>query len=253
MNNFEQISVVILNWKRSQNLKNKILPILVKCPIIGEIIISHGRSDTYFRADSKKKSVINRKDWNLNQKYGLSLRFICAGKATYNTIVFIDDDIIVHPATLINMYKIFKSNSPCIVGKFGRIINRDMTYNHRDYDNINNAPILLTSLLMVDKKLINLLFQHSYLILPFIQKNSSPLWNGEDIYLSIIAMIYYKKWGIVVDDNHFFPVTLLRTKHDLRVAISKTQNHINYRSNLIKQISSLYSIPSGRFFNEKNI
>ena len=53
-----KISVVILNWLRPDNLRYHILPTLIKCPIIDEIIISHGRKDTFMKFYSRKINLI---------------------------------------------------------------------------------------------------------------------------------------------------------------------------------------------------
>ena len=42
------ISVVILNWKRPDNIINDILPKIVNYKLVSEVIISHGNSKTYF-------------------------------------------------------------------------------------------------------------------------------------------------------------------------------------------------------------
>ena len=49
------ISLIILNWKRSNNIKKHILPYLEDNRIIDEIIISHGREESIFHYESKKK------------------------------------------------------------------------------------------------------------------------------------------------------------------------------------------------------
>ena len=212
--------------------------------IIGEIIISHGKQSTYFNCYSNNIPIHNRKDWDLNKTFGLSLRFIAGQTAKYKTLVFIDDDLIVHPATITNMYKEYLNNYPCMVGRFGRYIDRGLNYDSRDVpDNIKSTPILLTSLLMMDKSLCDNFFRYSDLISKYVFNNSVPLWNGEDIFLSLIAIKLYNKWGILVAHPKYYPIYRLRTDRDIEVAISTKVGHCRYRSNLIKKISKLYNIP----------
>ena len=52
------ISVVILNWLRPNNIKNKIVPELTNNNIIGEIIISHGKESTYFNCFSNNIKIM---------------------------------------------------------------------------------------------------------------------------------------------------------------------------------------------------
>ena len=75
MNNVKKISMVVMNWLRPEVLQNHILIIMTKYELIDEIIISHGREDTYFEFDHPK--IVNRKDWGeINEYYGLSRRFL---------------------------------------------------------------------------------------------------------------------------------------------------------------------------------
>ena len=238
-----QISVVILNWLRPKNIKELILPELTQCPIIGEIIISHGRTDTKFSCYSNKIPIIHRDDSEANTHLGLSLRLHVAKTAQYPIVVFIDDDVIVHQATLINMLKVYQLNFPCIVGRFGRYINKDLTYNHLDVPKIvKQTPIALTSLLMISRSLATDFWENQTKVLDYVQRFSRPLWNGEDIFLSILAILRYDKWAIICNNDKFFPIRKLRSKRDLEVAISKTNNHLQYRSGLLKNISVSFRI-----------
>ena len=72
------ISLIILNWKRPTNIKDKILPYIENNYLIDEIIISHGREDTIFEYQSPVKNIIHRDDSELNNTFGLSLRFLAA-------------------------------------------------------------------------------------------------------------------------------------------------------------------------------
>ena len=251
---YNLVSVVILNWLRPNNIKNKILPELVECPDIGEIIISHGKESTYFNCFSKKKKIYNRKDWELNSIFGLSLRFIAGQQAEYNTILFIDDDLIVHPSTISNMFSIYNKNKPCLVGRFGRNVGNNLTYDSRDVSiNTINTPILLTSLLMFDKSICDKFFNYSNLISKYVLENSKPLWNGEDIFISLLGIKLYQKWGILLSNPKYFPVQRLRTESDLSVAISQDSNHCKYRSNLIKLVVKLYNLSSYNLYHSNNM
>jgi len=159
-------------------------------------------------------------------------------------IVFIDDDLIVYPVTLVNMFKLYKKNSPCLVGRFGRYINKDLSYNHLELvKNNHQAPIALTSLLMVSKSICLSFLQQQNRILDYVTRFSRPLWNGEDIFISLLALMTYDKWAIICN-NKYFPVRKLRSQRDLAVAISNdiNNNHISYRSGLIKNISVSFRI-----------
>ena len=237
------ISVVILNWLRPDNIKHLILPELSESPLIGEIIISHGREDTQFRCYSNKISIRHRDDVYNNKKYGLALRFHAAAEAQYPIIVFIDDDQIVYPVTLLNMIRVYQQNFPCLVGRDGRMVNKDLTYNSLPLGKDKlSAPIALTSLLLVSKELCFKFLDRMTPIIEYVSTNSNPLWNGEDIFISILSLIDYQKWPIIVNNHKYFPVKKLRRPEDLLVAISGLKTHIPYRSVLIKNICIAFKI-----------
>ena len=48
----KKISMVVMNWLRPHVLTDVILPVVTKYKLIDEIIISHGREDTYFEFDA---------------------------------------------------------------------------------------------------------------------------------------------------------------------------------------------------------
>ena len=253
MNN-TKVSVVILNWLRPENIHKKILPSLAQCPIVGEVIISHGRSDTYFDWQCSNLSIHHRKDFILNQEYGLSLRFVCASQATFSTIVFIDDDLVPHPATLINMFRLYQKNAPCLVGRFGRFPTNPIGYSSLPIsDKFTEAPLLLTSLLFAPKSLCFDFFQATTPIKEFVKLESRPLWNGEDLTLSLMSVSRYGKWGIVAGNPKHFPVHKLRTKRDKEVAISSQSCHVPYRSKLLRQLITVLRIHPSLLYNKKTL
>lgn len=237
-----KISVVILNWLRPDNLRYHILPTLIKCPIIDEIIISHGRKDTFMKFYSRKINIINRKDFALNEKFGLSLRFIAGKDCKNKTILILDDDVVPHPACIINMYKVFKKNYPCIVGKYGRIITKNLNYNQQDLPiNYRKAPIILTRIAIIDRDLCYYFIKNMSKVEKFVNKLSKPLWNGEDIFMSFLAVGLYNKLGIVTCDDKVFKTKNLKTDNSPHIAISNDKDHILYRSLLIKYLMKTYN------------
>jgi len=82
-----KLSVIILNFNRPEYIKDYILPALINCPSINEIIISHGKKETFFEdsATDINPKINNEDEWikikhlkhwgNDNKIYGLTLRF----------------------------------------------------------------------------------------------------------------------------------------------------------------------------------
>ena len=64
------ISVIILNWKRPDNIIKDILPEIINYKLVNEVIISHGNKETYFEivelgaGDGKKtKKLLKKHQW----------------------------------------------------------------------------------------------------------------------------------------------------------------------------------------------
>lgn len=248
------ITVVILNWLRPINLVKKIIPILIKCNLINEIIISHGRKDTYFDIKSNDKvNIINRKDFLNNKKFGLSLRFISAIEAKNENILFIDDDQVPSIKTIENIFYLYLKNYPGIVGKYGRNLGFNIRNlnKHKSIDTLSYLPyniddgrchILLTSFLFVPKSLCFDFLKEKVKLEKFVIKNSKPLWNGEDIFLSLLSILKFNKLPFVANNENLFPIKQLLTTYDLNVAISNKKSHFNYRTKLVREIFSIYKI-----------
>ena len=231
-----------MNWQRPQNIRDLILPKLVQCPLIGEILICHCHPTTQFRCYSKKVPIRHLNYLKENDTHGLAIRFLAATQARYGTIVYMDDDLVVHPATLINMYHMYEKKSPCIVARFGRRILLDGTYSTDPLPMGMPAPIALTSLLLVDRDFCERAYAKSGPLMEYIQEYSTPLWNGEDIFLSLMSLLEYGKWPIFMDHPRMVPVRMLRSSQDLTVAISRRKGHGEYRTGLIRRICVVFRI-----------
>jgi len=232
-----KISVIILNWLRPDNIRRYILPQLIKCPLIDEIIISHGRKDTMFDFKSDIVKIVHRDDNQKNKAFGLSLRFLAAMSAKNSLLLFIDDDMIVPPLTIQRMYEIAKLNYPCLVCKYGR--NIIQVNGHYVYDTgfiqSLRLPIGLTSLMIVPQELIKAFWKVNDIIAPFIYRESQPLWNGEDIFISLLSRLVFHKLPYICQSNNF-PVHQLQRDKDMEVAISGGKSHYHYRTLLIREI-----------------
>lgn len=256
------ITVVILNWKRPQNIVNHILPSLEKLSLIKEIIISHGRQDTAFRytlppyhVRHDDLRIEHRDDSKNNAVFGLALRFLTASHASYPHVLFVDDDTVPHPAGVYNMYQMYIKKQPCIVAKYGRRITRDITYSTRPpieqeqgRSGYIQVPIALTSCTLVPRTLC-CAFLHTFQdSLEFVFRKSRPLWNGEDIALSILSLIQFRKPIIVMTDNEKVPVKQLDTQQDTDVAIHKMRGHQEYRTAWLRHLLEKWRISHSLLF-----
>ena len=219
------ISLIILNWKRPNHIEKHILPYLEDNNVIDEIIISHGRKESVFDYESKKKNIIHRYDHELNENFGLSLRFLSALTSTNKFIMFMDDDEIISNQDIENCYyKLKENNNLGIIGKYGRKFYKEKNnyiYNYHNYNGLSD--IILTKFMILKKKLIYDFFENS-LNVEHLQKKAKPFWNGEDIFISLLSRKRYGNKSLYSDRN-------IKGKKldEMGVSISLWSGHKNFR------------------------
>ena len=219
------ISLIILNWKRPDNIKKHILPYLENNSYIDEIIISHGREDTIFDYVSENKNVIHRYDSKLNQSLGLSLRFLAALTCQNKIIMFMDDDEIIFNDDIYRCYNTIKNNKNIgIIGKYGRKLYKENNKYIYNFHNVNGiSDIILTKFMLLKKNIIYDFFYNSIYV-EHLQKTAKPFWNGEDIFISLLAR---KKYG----NKSLFADREIKGKklNEMGVSISTWSGHKNFR------------------------
>ena len=178
-------TAIILNYNRPFNLKHIILPRLCRHPEISEVIISHGKKNTKFHYESQHCNVVNRIDTDNNKDYGLSLRFLAMLSARNDKILLLDDDLFVFQQTITKLVDAFNKDSAKIHGLFGRKI--DENYNYIMHNAYGAQPIILTRCMVLHKKYADIFMQEQQLMQDILPKGV-PLWNGEDIFVSLLAM-----------------------------------------------------------------
>jgi len=219
------ISTIILNYNRPAYLKNTVLPKLLSLNKVDEIIISHGKEKTFFEYNHKK--IVHKKDWDINTKHGLSLRFTNAVNSKNDIILIIDDDIYTNNYTIDYLYNKLLENPKTIHGIYGRNLTKDNKYSTDLY--IGECDIVLTRLLLCKKEICeNFLkykdeFEREYLI-----KNSKPFWNGEDIILNLLNYYINNQKSYSYDLPHTNRLHIF----DIGNAISLDKSHLEYRSKL---------------------
>lgn len=219
------ISLIILNWKRPENIKNHILPYLENNYLIDEIIISHGKEDTIFDYQSNTKNIIHRNDSKLNTNFGLSLRFLAALTSKNKMIMFMDDDEIIANKEIEKCYNIITNNQHIgIIGKYGRQLYKnknEYTYNFHNAKGF--CDIILTKFMLLKKNIIYDFFYNSIYVEPF-QKNAKPFWNGEDIFISLLSRKKYGNQSLLS-----IPDIQSQKLDEKNVSISSWGGHLKFR------------------------
>jgi hypothetical protein len=228
------ISVVILNWKRPDNIVDHILPKLVNYKLVSEIIISHGNSKTYFQTP-ELNIVKHYQDEKLNANLGVALRFSRSCDAKNDCILIIDDDMLPSENYVNRMYKEYKKNPNVVIGSTKRYVSATNGYSIKGFLP-DDQQIVLTQILMTNKTICKDFMNEKNKMNDFALK-AKPVWNGEDILFNLIYIKNYNKTPIHLKPNGD-DVTKLKTNN----AISSDAGHHEYRQNFSKAALERYDI-----------
>lgn len=180
------VSVVVLNWNRPAWLRRAILPLLARHPLVDEIHVSHGREKARFSYDTRRCEIIHRHDWDLNDRYGLALRFVAAREARNDAVLIVDDDLVVPRRSITALKSLFDQAPYTLHGIFGRRISRAYEYSYDGYER-GEAPVVLTRCLMMHRSYADVFLEAEPSAAELITRGS-PKWNGEDIFLSLLSI-----------------------------------------------------------------
>lgn len=179
-------SVVVLNWRRSDFLRQVSLPLLEKCQRVNEIIISHGLEATFFDYQSDQCKIVNRKDWEINSEYGLARRFLASQDASNDCVLMMDDDIVAFDKVVDKLHDFFLDDPEILHGEYGRNLNWDFSYSDRDA--FGEVTFVLTGLVATSQRKCNLFLENMSSVETMVRENSMPLWNGEDIFHAALSL-----------------------------------------------------------------
>lgn len=140
-----------------------------------------------------------------------------------------DDDIFVSCASLERLIQEYNKDSFRIVGVCGRNLSKDYAYEAIEV--YGDVDIILTRLLLMERRLCSLFFYCKPMI-ENIYKKGKPYGNGEDIFMSFIASIYYKK------KNYCVPYIDYRNLSE-EYAISFSTDHISYRTKFCRYLKTI--------------
>eukprot|EP00941_MAST-03F_sp_MAST-3F-sp1_P001471 g1471.t1 len=190
LTSFRKVSVVVMNWDRPDTLRDAVIPALLASPRVSEVIVSHGKPDTAeaLTRDVRHPRVIHVSKFEANKKIGVASRFETAIEhASEEWVIFMDDDIIPSENAMEELLREFARNPNRIVGKWGRHQHFWPFYDTVDVD--GNCEVVLTKFMIMKHSTISLFFQYAHLLgLPrgLSPHSVKPVWNGEDIFMSLI-------------------------------------------------------------------
>ncbi len=248
-----KVTVIVLNWLRSEQLRKDILPIVSSYPIVNQVIVSHGRNDTIFSTPNLS-NVSHLNHSLLNQSYGLSRRFISALGSQTECVLFIDDDLLPNEDTIVSLYEKWKQMPDKVYGIIPRFF---FLFGDRFYysfwgsslftifkkltgKSFTRCDTILTSCAMTSKTVAEYALDCSEQLMSWAKINTNPLWNGEDILLSLCSL----KLTSCLPQAHFLKVKIFP---DLKknIAISSTKKHFKIRSQVVNKVHELLNIKNG--------
>jgi hypothetical protein len=233
------ISVVILNWKRPYNIKNDILPKIINYNLVSEVIISHGKSETYFQTPGIKM-VKHYRDENLNPKLGVALRFLRSCNAKNECILILDDDRLPSEEYVNKMYELFQKDKNVIIGTVKRYVS-PKGYSNKEKNVANEKKIILTQVLMTNKKICKDFINEKEKMNDLALK-AKPVWNGEDILFNLIYIKNYNKTPIHLEPKN--NELILLKDND---AISSNTGHFEYRKKFSKTALERYELNTNTY------
>jgi hypothetical protein len=189
-----KVSVVLMNYSRPRMIKESpgLMPTLLKHPSIDEVILLHANPKTAFKYIHPK--VVNVDATKENSKLGLSVRFYFCQLAKNDWVIHVDDDMEFTDKTLNEMLTEFGKNTHRIVGKFGKNRKENSFFNgYSSMSTRKESDIILTKFMVMERDICSAFFNYSHLIWEDVVLNNGdgPLWNGADIFMSLVANRVY--------------------------------------------------------------
>jgi Glycosyl transferase family 64 domain len=140
-----------------------------------------------------------------NELYGVALRFyFCSNRtqmgASNEWVIHVDDDMDINSIAIDQLILNMAINPKRIVGFYGRKLNYlDKPYLY-GYNHLSNskqdvtAEVVLTKILILERVLCTEFFNYKHLVEqnpPKVSQYKPIKWNGEDIFLNLVANRYY--------------------------------------------------------------
>jgi hypothetical protein len=184
----QKVSVVVMNHNRPRMIReSQLLKTFTSHPAIDQILLCHSNPETKF--DFQHEKVTNIDAVEDNNKMGLSLRFHYCSKAQNDWVIIVDDDMELSSAAVDMLLSEFAVNTKRIVGHYGRNYNWYRAFYRNGYDTrivTGPAEVVLTKIMVIESDMCGAFFRHDHLMQDLLPE-STPLWNGEDIFMSLVA------------------------------------------------------------------
>lgn len=190
----EKVSVVVMNYGRPRMIREStMMSTLLSHPNVDEVLLLHANPKTAFEFVHPK--VVNIDATAQNEEMGLSLRFYFCQLAKNEWVLHVDDDMEFTTAALNELLIEYSRNPKRIVGRFGRnLVPGGNSFNGYSSTSTHKASeVVLTKFMAMERGLCSAFFDYAHLLYDIVlQDGEGPLWNGEDIFMSLVANHLYR-------------------------------------------------------------
>jgi hypothetical protein len=182
-----RITAVVMNHGRPKLLReaSTLLPTLLSHPHIDQVLLLHSNAATKFNYTHPKLTNIDA--IQANAQVGLAIRFqYCASHGHNSHVLLVDDDMEFSPHAVDDVLRAAIQDPNRIVGRDGRSYHwwsAPLRWGYHKCNLRGHVEVVLTKFLLLPKPICQAFMDFSYLM----EDLSKPLWNGEDIFASLVA------------------------------------------------------------------
>lgn len=221
------VTVVLLNFKRPDNIR-KIVDSMITYKHVAEIIIVSNNPNSTFSYPHEKVLVLDMMAYE--DDLGVAVRFKACLLAMNQHVLIADDDLMVTEAGLSNLLTARHEHPWSVVGFWGR----DYNHSHPDYAYVESGPghhdIALTKALLLDTCACRAFWEASHLMQDIAHK-AAVTWNGEDIFMSLVSTKVLGASPYITPHQDAVDVIQLT---EGSVGISSAQDHLPHRINFVQ-------------------
>lgn len=191
----QKVSVVLMNFSRPRMIREStMMRTLLSHPNVDEVLLLHSNPKTAFEFVHPK--VVNVDAIEHNDEMGLSLRFYFCQLAKNPWVLHLDDDMEFTTEALNELFIEYGRNPHRIVGRFGRDLTPGNSFNgYNSKNGHKSTEVILTKLMVMERETCSAFFEYAHLVWNdvILHESEGPLWNGEDIFMSLVANHVYGK------------------------------------------------------------
>lgn len=197
-----KVSVMILNEARPKTLQSSsLMPTLLQHPSVQEVVLLHTNPQSSFSWNHKK--IVNIDASQEADEMGLSAKFYFCQLAQSDWVLFIQDNLEFQDKTLNELLVEYAKNPKRIVGKYGKdaqsgsSLYQTFYHGYSSQDAERDIEVILSQFMVMERSMCSRFFEYSHLIWEdvVVSNGEGPLWNGEDIFMSLVANHVYDHDG----------------------------------------------------------